>query len=148
MARWRDRAARTIFGMVLVAGVAACGDTVKLPEAATSGALTAATVQVHVTGNAPAHVDPTSVSFQLDGSGALVVHLTVTSGTSRSQTVAVTASLEDSGGTAVGDATGGAVNVVPNAPTPIELTGQAPSGTIASVVFEVTSVASPTPTAH
>jgi hypothetical protein len=132
---------------VAASAIAACGSTTRLPEAPSTGALTATSVQVRQTGNAPAQVDPTSATFQLDTSGSLVMHITVTSTASGPVTIAARASLYDSGGKLIGDAAGGDVNLAANAPTVLQLNGPAPNGTIAAATVEVTSQASPTPTA-
>lgn len=132
---------------VTAAVLVGCGSTTKLPEAPATGPLTSGSVQIKQTGNAAAQVDPASVTFQIDNSGSLVVRLRVTSNAGRPQTLAVRASLFDSSGGIIGDATGGDIGLPPGAPASFELNGPAPAGTIAAATFEMTAQASPTPTA-
>jgi len=132
--------------VLTAAAVVACGDTTRLPEAPATGALTAPPVRIDQTGNAAARINGSTVTFQLDDSGSLVVHVTVRSTAQNAQTLAIRASLFDSSDNIVGDATGGTVNVGPGVSLPVELTGPAPNGTIASARFELTTQAAPTPT--
>jgi hypothetical protein len=136
-----------MFGTALLM-LAACGSTQKLPEATSGGALTTSDVDSHInqTGDAPATIDQSSVTFKVDDSGSLVVRLRLMSSASSPATFAVRGSLYDSGGNIIGDATGGEVNVDPGATASIELNGPPPHGTIASATFEVTSISAPTPT--
>ncbi len=142
---WRP-ALPVLAGALAAVALAACGDTVRLPEAPATGALTSPPVQIRQTGSALAQVDPSSVTFQLDDSGSLVVRLNVRSTAGASQTLALRASLFDSSHRVIGDAVGGQVEVAPGASTAIELTGPAPIGTIAAATIEVNTAASPTPT--
>jgi hypothetical protein len=134
-----------IAALVLCA-LAACGSQTRLQEAPARGPLAASKVAVTTTGNAPATVDQSSVTFGLDDSGALVVHLHLTSRASTSESVSIRASLFSSTGALIGDATGGAVNVARGATVTVELNGPAPDGTISSATIELTAQASPTPT--
>lgn len=146
------------FSLLFLAGLmtallAACGSSEQLPQAASSSPLVADDVTSHInqTGSAEATIDPASVTFKVDNAGILVVKFRLTSTASAPQTIAVRASLYDSSGVVIGDstmpgATGGAVNVEPGATQDIELTGNAPSATIASATLEVSAQPSPTPT--
>ena len=93
--------------------VTACGDTVKLPQAATGGALTAASVQVRQTGSGHARIDPSNVTFQIDNSGSLVVRVSATSTANAPQTLTLNATLYDATSNIIGTAVGGNVNVAP-----------------------------------
>jgi len=132
----------SLFTVLLVA----CGTT-QLPEAPPTGPLAASNVSVNTTGNGQATVSQSSVTFTVDNSGTLVVHLMLTSTASTAETVAVRGSLFDQNGKTIGDVTGGTINLDPGAGQQTELTGPAPNGTISSVTFEVTTEAAPTPTA-
>ena len=146
-ARARPRAAAAGAAIALAAMLlSACGDTTKLPEAATTGALTATPVAIQQTGDAPAQVDTSSVTFQLDDSGTLVMHFTVRSNAGSSVTVTARASLYNSAGSLIGDASGGVVNLASAGTTQVELNGPSPNGTIARATIELATQESPTPT--
>jgi hypothetical protein len=142
------RAQGKVFGAVLVScagmALAACGSS-SVPEVASATPLTTGSVSFSQTGNAAAHVQAGSVTYRLDDSGSLVVTLNVISTSATPQTIAVRASLYNSSGGVVGDATGAQIQVAPGKTAPVQLNGPAPQGTIASAVFELTAVASPTP---
>jgi len=127
------------------AAAAGCGGSTQLPEAATGGPVTAATVGFSQTGNADAHIQQGSITYRLDATGSLVVRLSLTSSAATTQTIAIRASLYNSSGSIIDDAVGGQIQVAPGATTQVELTGPQPQGTIASAVFEVTATAAPTP---
>lgn len=137
-----------VFGTALAwcAGMAlvACGSS-SVPEVASATPLTTATVGFSQTGNAAARVQAGTVTYRLDDSGSLVVTLNVISTAAAAETIAVRATLYNSSGAVVGDATGAQIQVVPGKTAPVQLNGPAPQGTIASAVFELTAVASPTP---
>jgi hypothetical protein len=86
---------------------------------------------------------PGSVSYRLDGSGTLVVHLGVTSNASDKQTITARASLFDSRGSLIGDATGGQIGVSPGSTVTLQLNGPKPNGEIASATFEFTALPIP-----
>jgi len=125
--------------------LAGCGDTVKIPQATGSGgALTAASVQIRQAGSGQGRIDPNNVTFQVDNSGSLIMHVNVTSTGGGAQTLTLTATLYDSSSNIVGTAVGGKVNVPPGSVSTFELTGQQPTGTIASATIEVSSEAAAT----
>jgi hypothetical protein len=134
--------------------LAACGSSEQLPEAASRSPIVVSDIASHITqtGTAAATIDPSTVTFKVDNAGILVVKFQLTSTASVPQTIAVRASLYDSSGSIIGDstmpgATGGAINVDPGSTQDLQLTGNAPDTTIASVTFEVSAQPSPTPTA-
>jgi hypothetical protein len=127
--------------LISVLFAAACGETIKLPEAPQTPPLTAAAVSVKQTGNAPVGIVPGSITYRLDDSGSLVVDLQLTSHAKSTQSIMVRASLYGPGGSLVGDATGGEVGVTPGATAPIERNGPRPSAQIVSATFEVTALA-------
>ena len=123
------------FGALLVA----CGDTATIEEASTAPPLTAARVDITLTGDAgvtipdPAH----DVSFGLDDARLLVVALRVHSQATAPEVAAVKATLFDTSGLVIGDATGGTTTLQPGQDASFSLTGPAPTGTIAKATFEV-----------
>lgn len=137
------RGARLLILAVAGVALAACGTTIQLPEAPSSTPVTASTVAITQTGDAPATVEQGSVTYMLDNAGSLVIHLSLKSNASTAQTFAIQATLFDPGGLIVGNASGGQVMVAAGAISPIQLNGQTPNGTIASATFEVTAVAAP-----
>ncbi|MGH7687760.1 MAG: hypothetical protein ACREN2_13235 [Candidatus Dormibacteria bacterium] len=124
----------------------ACGSTAQ-PEVQSAAPLTAQSVSARQTGNAPAQVVTPTISYQLDDSGSLVIHLTVRSQAPGAETVTVRASLFDAGGALIGDATGGRTSVPPGSAADLQLNGPAPHGTIAAATFEVTDLSAATPLA-
>ena len=128
------------------AGIAACGSASSQPEVQSAPPLTAQSVTVSQTGSAPAQIVTPTITYQLDDSGGLVIHLNVQSQSASAQTITARASLYDAKGTLIGDATGGQLSVAPGGTASLQLNGPAPTGTIARTVFEVSTVASPTPT--
>ena len=126
-------------------GLAGCGGPT-LPQAPSTSPFEAASVQVQQSGNAPVTVDTASVTFSLDDARTLVGKVTVTSTSSQTTAILVRVTLTSPSGAIVGDATGGQVNVPPNTPTTIPLTGPAPIGTIASANVEVSLPPPPTQT--
>ncbi|MHB8717806.1 MAG: hypothetical protein ACYDAC_02790 [Candidatus Dormibacteria bacterium] len=132
-------------GAAAVIGVAACG-SVTLPVAPTTSPFDTAHLSVRTTGNAPVTVDTASVSFHLDDAGTLVGTVSITSHAALTTTVMVRVSLYSPSGSLVGDATGGKVQVPPDTPTDIRLSGPAPVGTIASATVEVSLPPPPTQT--
>jgi hypothetical protein len=148
MVQWRGRVTGPILLFIVAMGVAACGDSTILPQAQTTGALTAASVRIEQSGPAHAQIDASHVTFQIDNSGTLVVNLTLRSTESSPQTLTLRASLYDAAGKVIGTATGGVVNLASGASTLVLLNGGAPNGTIAAARFEVTAQGAPTPTAR
>ena len=133
----------------LVAGAAllvvACGDSsVSVPQAQPS-ALIAGTVSVKQTGDAPVSIVKDSVSWKIDDAKLVDVSLTVHCTAQGAVTVGARASLYDSSGKLVGDATGGQLNVKPGADAHLMLTGPTPTGTVSSATFEFTTIPSATP---
>jgi hypothetical protein len=129
---------------VLCAGaIAACGSATSQTEVQSSPPLTAQSVTVRQTGNAAAQIVTSTITYQLDASGALVIHLNVQSQANSAQTITARASLYDAKGDVVGDATGGQVAVPAGGTAALQLNGPAPQATIAGTVFEVSSVATP-----
>lgn len=128
------------------ATLAACGTAAPQPEVQSAPPLTAPSVTVRQTGNAPAQIVTSTITYQLDDSGGLVIRLSVQSQSASAQTITARASLFDAKGNLIGDATGGVISVAPGSTASLQLNGPAPTGTIAGTVFEVSSVASPTAT--
>jgi hypothetical protein len=139
----RRRSAKALILAVVATALAACGDTVTLPQAPGATPFKAAAVPFTQTGDATATVEKDSVTYMSDNAGSLVIHLNLKSNASTAQTIAVQATLFDPTGLIVGNASGGQIMVAPSATTPIQLNGQMPNGTIASATFEVTAVAAP-----
>ena len=143
MVQWRGRVAGPVLLFMAALGLAACGDSTILPQAQATGALTAASVRIEQSGPAHVQIDASHVTFQIDNSGTLVVNLSLRSSESSRKTLTLRASLYDSGGTVIGTATGGVVNLAAGASTPVQLNGSAPNGTIAAARFEVTAQGAP-----
>lgn len=140
MVQSRGRVAAPLVAAVAMLTVVACGETIKIPQASGSGgALTAASVQIRQSGSGHARIDPSNVTFQIDNSGSLLMHVSVTSTGGGLQTVTLDATLYDSGGNIVGTAVGGNVNVPPASTSTFNLSGQQPTATIASATIEVSS---------
>jgi len=129
---------------LLLGGLTACGDDTKLPVAPSSTAFSTTPVAVAQQGNADVTIDTSSVTFKLDDSRSLVVHLTVRSSATSTIAISIRGSLYDPNHALIGDVTGGQVNVEPGSTTAVQLNGPTPLGTIASATFEAT--AKPTPT--
>lgn len=127
--------------LVVAAGLLllGCGDTPQVREAATSPPLVGAKVDVTLTGNSAVTIaDPSNdVTFKLDDARLLVVHVKVHSTSGTKQNIAIRASLLDSAGKVIGDATGGTLAVNPGADAAFDLTGPMPNGTISKATFEV-----------
>jgi hypothetical protein len=83
------------------------------------------------------------VSFRLDAARLLVVDVRLRSTAPTPRMVVVRASVYDSAGRLVGDASGTAISVPPGAETTVELSGPTPAATIAAVTVEVHTVAAP-----
>ena len=130
---------------LVVCTLAACGTVSPQPEVQSAPPLTAPTVSVRQTGNASAQIISSTITYQLDDSGALVIRVSVQSQSAAPQTISARASLYDAKGNLVGDATGGDLSVAPGTTASLHLNGPAPTATIASTVVEVSNVASPTP---
>jgi hypothetical protein len=125
--------------------VVACGtDTPHVPEAAATP-LTAATVALKQTGDALVSIDQSSVHYRLDDARLIQITLSLHSQAPTAQSVSVLASLYDESGRLIGDASGGATDVPPNASTQVRLSGPDPNGTISSATFEVHLTQSSTP---
>jgi hypothetical protein len=142
-------AVRTLAGTacaaaLLLVGLTGCGDDTKIPQAALATQFAASTVAITQQGNANATIDTSSVSFALDDTRSLVVHLTLTSHAFAKSSISVRVTLSDPKHNIIGDAIGGQVNVVPGQKATLALSGPTPLGTIASAVFEVSDRASPT----
>ena len=133
-----------ILAAALTGLLAACGSSGQ-PQVQSSRPLTEQSVAVKQTGNAAAQIVPTTTTYQIDDSGALVIQLSIQSQSAEAESIAVRASLFDAGGGLIGDAAGGRVSVPPGSTSTMELNGPRPQGTIASATFEVTDVTSPTP---
>jgi hypothetical protein len=135
---------RLLFGVAVAGLAAACGSQTQ-PEVQSATPLTAQTVTVRQTGNAQAQLLTSTITFQVDDSGSLVIHADVMSQSGSAQTITARASLYDSTGSIIGDATGGQIAVAPGATTSLQLNGPGPHGTIASAVVELTEVPAATP---
>jgi hypothetical protein len=127
-----------------VVGLTACGDTVQVPKPPTATPFSTITAaQVTQEGNAPATIDPSSVTFSPDDTQSLVVHVTVHSTATTPTTMTVRGSLFDPQHQLIGDVSGGQINVAAGSTVSVQLTGPTPLGTIASAVFEVSTLPSP-----
>jgi hypothetical protein len=126
-------------GLLLVS----CGDTPVVDEATTQPPVQAPHVAVTQTGDATVVVPPDGARFRLDNAGLLVVDVVVRSTAAAPQTISLRASVYDSTGRLVGDATGGSVRVAPGAETTVELSGPTPLGTITAVTVEVHTLPAP-----
>jgi hypothetical protein len=129
---------------VLLGALTGCGEATTLPQTPSATPFKAGTVAIVQQGNAAAAIDTSSVTFTLDDSRSLVIHLNVRSSAPTVVTVTIRASLYDPSHNLIGDAVGGQISVQPGQPAAVELTGPTPLGTIASVTFEVTAQAQPT----
>ena len=143
MVQWHGRVAGPVLLVIVALSLAACGDSKILTQAQATGGLTAASVRIEQSGPAHVQINASHVTFQIDNSGTLVVKLTLRSSESSPKTLTLRASLYDSGGTVIGTATGGVVNLASGASTLVELNGPAPNGTIAAARFEVTAQGAP-----
>jgi hypothetical protein len=129
---------------LLLLGLTGCGDDTRIPQAATSTPFTSTAVAITQQGNADVSIDTSSVTFVLDDTRSLVVHLSLTSHAAAPLTVSLRASLYDAKHNLVGDAVGGQINVQPGQVTAVQLAGPRPLGTIVSAVLEASAAASPT----
>ncbi len=129
---------------LLLATLAACGDTTTLPQVPSTGPFTTSPVTVTQQSNGDATVDTSSVTFKLDDSRSLVVHLSIHSTAPSVIAVSIRGSLYDPHHALIGDVTGGQINVQPGSAAAVQLNGPTPLGTIASATFELTT--KPTPT--
>ena len=135
---------RGLVGAVAVLLVACGSDTPHVPQAQASP-LTEASVSLKQTGDAQVTVDPASVRYRLDDARLLQITVTVHSKAAAPQSISIATSLYDQTGRLIGDASGGAINVAPNADVQVNLSGPNPNGTISAATFEVHTVASSTP---
>jgi len=119
--------------------LAACSDAASIEEASTAPPLTAAKVDITLTGDAGVTIpDPThDVGFRLDDARLLVVNLRVHSQATAAEVAAVKATLFDASGLVIGHATGGSTTIQPGQDAAFTLTGPAPTGSIAKSTFEV-----------
>lgn len=129
---------------LLLVALSGCGDDTKIPQVVSATPFATSTVAITQRGNADATIDSRSISFRLDDSRSLVVHVTLTSHAASLISVSVRASLYDPGHSIVGDAIGGQVKLQPGQQTTLSLSGPTPLGTIASAVFEVSVQPAPT----
>ena len=129
--------------VITVAALAGCGSSSQ-PEVGATTRLTTGSVSVKQSGTARVQIQQTSVAYRLDDSGGLVVTLSVTSQAGTAQTIMARATLYNAAGAVIGDASGGSTQVPPGGTTTLQLNGPAPQGTIASALFEVTAISSPT----
>ncbi|HWF58350.1 MAG TPA: hypothetical protein VG520_08360 [Candidatus Dormibacteraeota bacterium] len=129
---------------LLVAALAGCGSDTQLPQAPSTSPFSTGAVSITQRGNAAAVIDTSSATFKLDDAGTLVAHLSVRSTAATTVTLIIRGSIYDPQHRLVGDVTGGQVDVAPGSTAPVQLTGPAPVGTIASAVFELTAPPSPT----
>jgi hypothetical protein len=129
---------------LMVAVLSGCGDTFGVPPTPASTPFsTITTAMITQQGNAPATIDPSSVTFSPDDAQSLVVRLTVRSTAPSPITISIRGSIFDPKHQVIGDVSGGQVDVAPGSTTDVELTGPTPLGTIAAAVFEVTAQVSP-----
>jgi hypothetical protein len=130
-------------GGLLLSG---CGGPATLDEAANATPVAVPDVAITQTGDSDIGIPTGQVTFGLDAAGLLVVDLHLRSAAAAARTVAVRATVFDSTGRIVGDATGAAVMVQPGTDTAVELSGPTPSGTISAATLEVHTVPSSTGT--
>ena len=123
--------------------LAGCGGPPVVDQAVTQTPLAAANVVVTQTGDSDVTIPPGGVTFSLDAARLLVVDVKVRFSAPMPRTVALRATVYDATGRIVGDATGGAIQVVPGSEIGVELSGPTPTGTIAAVTVEVHTVPAP-----
>jgi hypothetical protein len=129
---------------ILLLGPCGCGDPGRVPQVGAQTPLSLPDISVRQAGTAAVAIDPGSVSFTTDASGALVIKLRATSRAGQNQTILVHASVFDPAGVRVGDAASGRVDVQPGQTVAVQPNGPPPHGTIAATTLEVTTQASPT----
>ena len=123
--------------------LAGCGGPPVVDQAVTQTPLAAANVVVTQTGDSDVTIAPGGVTFSLDAARLLVVDVKVRFSAPMPRTVALRATVYDATGRIVGDATGGAIQVVPGSEIGVELSGPTPAGTITAVTVEVHTVPAP-----
>jgi hypothetical protein len=127
-------------GGLLLAG---CGGPPVIDQAVSQTPLAAANVTVTQTGDSDVAIPSGGVTFSQDAARLLVVDVKLRFSAAQPRTIALRATVYDSTGRIVGDATGGAVQVKPGSEVTIELSGPTPTGTIAAVTVEVHTVPAP-----
>lgn len=125
---------------ILLAG---CGSTPLIRQASTEPPLLASHLDSTQTGNADAVLTVKPGDFRLDDARLLVITVHLRSTAAAPESVAVRASLFDTDGTIVGDASGGTVALKPGAQVDVELNGPTPTGSIARATFEVHTTPAP-----
>ena len=127
-------------GGLLLAG---CGGPPVIDQAVSQTPLAAANVTVTQTGDSDVTIPPGGVTFSQDAARLLVVDVKLRFSAAQPRTIALRATVYDSTGRIVGDATGGAVQVKPGSEVTVELSGPTPTGTIAAVTVEAHTVPAP-----
>jgi hypothetical protein len=135
----RVAATARVLGLVAACSAAGCGDSPPhLSQAVGPSALAVSRPRVDQAGNVDVRVDPDSVVVSNDAAGLVVVRVRVTSHRPSAGAVALRASLYDGANRLVGDVTGGLSMLSREVATEVQLSGPAPSGTVARLVFEST----------
>ena len=127
-------------GGLLLAG---CGGPPVIDQAVSQTPLAATNVTVTQTGDSDVTIPAGGVTFSQDAARLLVVDVRLRFSAAQARTIALRATVYDSTGRIVGDATGGAVQVQPGGEITVELSGPTPRGTIAAVTVEVHTVPAP-----
>jgi hypothetical protein len=127
-------------GGLLLAG---CGGPPVIDQAVSQTPLAAANVTVTQTGDSDVTIPSGGVTFSQDAARLLVVDVKLHFTAAQPRTITLRATVYDSTGRIVGDATGGAVQVKPGSEVTVELSGPTPTGTIAAVTVEVHTVPAP-----
>ncbi|HEX6492798.1 MAG TPA: hypothetical protein VF112_04765 [Candidatus Dormibacteraeota bacterium] len=121
----------------------ACGGPQVIDQAVSQTPLALANVAVTQTGDSDVAIPPGGITFSQDAARLLVVDVRLRFSGPQPRTVALRATVYDQTGRIVGDATGGAIQVVPGSEVSVELSGPTPTGTIAAVTVEVHTVPAP-----
>lgn len=142
MRRSRSLLGYSCAAVFLLLDVTGCGDDTRIPQAGSATAFASPHVSITQRGTS-ATIDTGSVTFALDASRSVVVHLSIRANVPGALTVTVRGSLYDPQQRLIGDVSGGRVNVTSAQPSDVTLTGPTPLGTIDHAVFEVSAVPLP-----
>jgi hypothetical protein len=135
---------RTLVFAPLAGGLLlACGGPAVIDQAVNQTPLAVSNVAVTQTGDSDVVIVPGGVTFSQDAARLLVIDIRLRFTGSQPRTVALRATVYDSTGRIVGDATGGVTRVTPGSEVPVELSGPTPSGTISAATVEVHTVPAP-----
>ena len=127
-------------GGLLLAG---CGGPPVVDQAVGQTPLATANLAISQTGDTDVSIPAGGVTVSLDAARLLVLDVRLRFSGAQPRTVALRATVYDSTGRIVGDATGGALQVVPGSEVSVQLSGPTPTGTISAVTVEVHTVPAP-----